>query len=288
MDQKARAGYLIKYLEKEMPEYGRTEVPENAQEAFDLFRAFCNVRLPGPVSENFLEVQDAYLQDEIRRKGITDIRDLEPVSADGRLYLWQGDITALRCDAIVNAANSGMLGCFRPLHKCIDNAINTYAGVQLRNYMAGRMAELKEQYGEAYEQPTAVPILSPAFNLPAKYIVHIVGPIAYPRLTKAHQEQLAACYREGLDLAAAQGCEHIAFCCISTGVFMFPQEKAAEIAAETVTEWLDAHRSSCLRKVIFNVYKDSDLRCYQRLLDSSGTRGFGKTQRMEAVGPENA
>ncbi len=266
MNQKERVTYLIRYLEKEMPEYRIPEIPQDEQEAFNLFRALCNVRMPGPVSEEFLQVQDAFLQEETAKKGITDIDDLHPVPADSRLFLWQGDITALRCDAIVNAANSQMLGCFQPLHNCIDNAENTYAGVQLRNYMAEQMGQMKQKYGRDYEQPTAVPMISPAFNLPSKYIVHVVGPIVSPYLTQTHKDQLAECYRASLDLAAENGCENIAFCCISTGVFMFPPQKAAEIAVATVRKWLDEHPDSCMKKVIFNVFKDSDLTIYEKLL----------------------
>lgn len=269
MNQKERVTYLIRYLEKEMPEYRIPEIPQDEQEAFNLFRALCNVRMPGPVSEEFLQVQDAFLQEETAKKGITDIKYLHPVPADSRLFLWQGDITALRCDAIVNAANSQMLGCFQPLHNCIDNAENTYAGVQLRNYMAEQMGQMKQKYGRDYEQPTAVPMISPAFNLPSKYIVHVVGPIVSPFLTQTHKDQLAECYRASLDLAADNGCKNIAFCCISTGVFMFPPKKAAEIAVGTVRKWLDEHPDSCMKSVIFNVFKDSDLSIYQTIFKNA-------------------
>ena len=251
------------------PRTPQTEIPQDEQEAFNLFRALCNVRMPGPVSEEFLQVQDAFLQEETAKKGITDIKDLHPVPADSRLFLWQGDITALRCDAIVNAANSQMLGCFQPLHNCIDNAENTYAGVQLRNYMAEQMGQMKQKYGRDYEQPTAVPMISPAFNLPSKYIVHVVGPIVSPFLTQTHKDQLAECYRASLDLAADNGCKNIAFCCISTGVFMFPPKKAAEIAVGTVRKWLDEHPDSCMKSVIFNVFKDSDLSIYQTIFKNA-------------------
>ncbi len=266
MDQKERAAWLIKYLEQEMPEYGSREVPDDDQEAFDLFRALCNVRMPGTVSNEFLDIQDAYLKEETQKKGITDSHTLKPASSDRRIFLWQGDITTLKCDAIVNAANSQMLGCFRSLHNCIDNIENTYAGVQLRNYMAEQMEKKREQYGEGYEQPTAVPMISPAFNLPSRYIVHVVGPIVSPFLMPEHREKLAECYRASLDLAAEYGCEDIAFCCISTGVFMFPQDKAAEIAVKTVKKWLDEHQDSCMKKVIFNVFKNVDYLLYRDLL----------------------
>ena len=276
MTQEERRIYLIHELQKQMPEYAGYPVPEDEQEAFNLFRALCNVRMPGPVSEEFLKIQDEYLQEEIKKKGITEIDGLKPVSSDERLYLWQGDITTLKCDAIVNAANSQMLGCFQPLHNCIDNIENTFAGVQLRNYMAQQMDRMRQKYGEDYEQPTAVPMISPAFNLPAKYIVHVVGPIVYPTLQQKHKKQLAQCYRSCLDLAAENGCENIAFCCISTGVFMFPQDKAAEIAVKTVKQWLQDHPGSCMKRVIFNVFKDSDLRIYRNLLSTCDPDGFKK------------
>jgi O-acetyl-ADP-ribose deacetylase (regulator of RNase III) len=271
MNQKERVTYLIQYLQKEMPEYESYGVPEDEKEAFDLFRALCNVRMPGPASEEFLKVQDEYLQEETQKKGITDIQDLEPVSSDARLVLWQGDISTLKCDAIVNAANSQMLGCFRPLHGCIDNGIHTFAGVQLREECYRKMTELRARYGSSYEQPTAVPMMTKAYNLPAKYVIHVVGPIVSPYLTQTHKDQLAECYRASLDLAAENGCENIAFCCISTGVFMFPQEKAARIAVATVKQWLSDHPDSCMKKVIFNVFKDSDLEIYRKLLESASS-----------------
>lgn len=266
MTQEERRKYLIKALQKEMPEYGRYEIPANEQGQRDFLRALFNVRLPATASPEFLKVQDEYLSLRAEEKGITDIGDLAPVPLDTRLYLWQGDITTLRCDAVINAANSQMLGCFQPLHNCIDNVENTYAGVQLRNFMDVQMEKKRKMYGEGYEQPTAVPMISPAYNLPSKYIIHVVGPIVSPFLKKEHKEQLAACYRNCLDIAAERGCESIAFCCISTGVFMFPQNKAAEIAVKTAISWLDAHPDNSVKKVIFNVFKDSDLKIYQDLL----------------------
>jgi len=148
--------------------------------------------------------------------------------------------------------------------------------VQLRNYMEEQMEQMRRKYGADYEQPTAVPMISPAFNLPSKHIVHVVGPIVSPFLMQEHEDQLAECYRASLELAAKNGCENIAFCCISTGVFMFPQDKAAQIAVKTVKEWLDAHPDSCMKKVIFNVFKDSDLTIYEKLLGTAdrGVRGF--------------
>ena len=231
-----------------------------------MLRALFNIRLPAPASSTFYEVQDAYLSQRAIKKGITKIDDLKPVETDERLYLWQGDITTLACDAIINAANNQMTGCYRPLHNCEDNIVGSFAGCQLRYDTYLKMEEMKEKYGQEYEQPTAVPMITSAYNLPSKYIIHVVGPIVYPYLMNKHKIQLAACYRASLDLAAQNGCKNIAFCCISTGVFLFPQDKAAEIAVKTVKEWLDEHPNNSLKQVIFNVFKDSDRKIYQNLL----------------------
>jgi O-acetyl-ADP-ribose deacetylase (regulator of RNase III)/DNA-binding XRE family transcriptional regulator len=185
-------------------------------------------------------------------------------------------VDAKHISRIENGHKKGSDQLIRRISEVTGNFVNTYAGVQLRNYMAEQMARMRRKYGADYEQPTAVPMISPAFNLPSKYIVHVVGPIVYPHLTGEHKDQLAQCYRASLDLAAENGCENIAFCCISTGVFMFPADKAAKIAAATVKEWLDTHPDSCMKKVIFNVFKDSDLKIYQQLLCASDRHGFRK------------
>lgn len=266
MTQEERRIYLIQALQKKMPEYRDYTIPINEQDQKDLLRALFNIRLPAPASSTFYEVQDAYLSQRAIEKGITKIDDLKPVETDERLYLWQGDITTLACDAIINAANNQMTGCYRPLHNCEDNIVDSFAGCQLRYDTYLKMEEMKEKYGQEYEQPTAVPMITSAYNLPSKYIIHVVGPIVYPYLMNKHKIQLAACYRASLDLAAQNGCKNIAFCCISTGVFLFPQDKAAEIAVKTVKEWLDEHPNNSLKQVIFNVFKDSDRKIYQNLL----------------------
>ena len=215
-----------------------------------------NVRHAGSTSREFLEMQDAYLQEAIREKGIVTLEEMDKLQQD--LYLWRGDITRLRVGAIVNAANSGMTGCYRPNHACIDNCIHTYAGVQLRQ----KCAEIMEAQG--YEEPTGQAKITPAFNLPCDYVLHTVGPIVQGRLTKEHERLLASCYRSCLELAEANGVESIAFCCISTGVFMFPNERAAEIAVSTVKQY-KAETGSRI-KVIFNVFKEEDEGIYARLL----------------------
>ena len=223
---------------------------------FRLFRALVNVRMPKQASKEFLQIQDEYLQEELQAKGITDIADLKPVLPE--IYLWQGDITTLKCDGIVNAANSQMLGCFCPNHRCIDNAIHTFAGVQLRQ----ECAEIMRKQGR--EEPTGQAKITGAYNLPCKYVLHTVGPIVYGELTETHEKQLADCYRSCLALADKNGLNSIAFCCISTGEFHFPSKRAAEIAIETVTNYKKQTGSSI--KVIFNVFKEYDYEIYARLL----------------------
>ena len=256
MNQTERRLYLIRAMLDEQPEYRRMQIPTDEREQRQLLRSLFNVRMPGAADETFLAVQDAYLQEETRRKGVTELSELS--YAEPGICLWQGDITTLACDAIVNAANSGMTGCYRPCHNCIDNCIHTYAGVQLRNVCAGIMER------QGHEEPTGQAKITPAYNLPCKYVIHTVGPIVDGRLTRRHEEQLASCYRACLALAAETGCRSVAFCCISTGVFGFPQERAAQIAVQTVREYRTEANSEI--EVIFNVFKDADLEIYRALL----------------------
>ena len=256
MPQRERREYLIRELLKEEPRYARVPVPTEAQAQKELLRALMNVRPPRPISDEFLQAQNAYLQTAVAERGVTHLEDLAPVEGD--FYLWQGDITTLECDAIVNAANSALLGCFRPLHACIDNAIHTYAGIQLRL----KCAEIMEAQG--HEEPTGQAKITPAYNLPGKYVIHTVGPIVDGPLTREHCCLLASCYRACLEAAEGQGCGSIAFCCISTGVFGFPQREAAEIAVQTVKAY-KAEKNSPIR-VIFNVFKDEDLAIYRAIL----------------------
>ena len=259
MDQRERRKYLIRELQNDQPGYTGAEIPDDENEQRRLLRALMNVRMPGTISDEFLEVQDEYLQERNEEKGITDVDELTP--AEEGIYIWQGDITALRCDAIVNAANSGMTGCYIPNHNCIDNCIHTFAGVQLRN----ACAKLIEEQG--HEEPTGKAKITPGFNLPCKYVIHTVGPIVDGELTSEHERLLASCYRSCLDLAEKNGIRSIAFCCISTGVFGFPKKRAAEIAVGTVRKWRAEHESDM--KVIFNVYSDANYRIYQEVLGIS-------------------
>lgn len=259
MTQDERRVYLIEYLLKEQKRIRVPGIPEASDEQRQLLRSLLNVRMPDPIADEFLAVQDAYLKERNRERGITDVKDLSPVKSDDRLYIWQGDITTLKCDAIVNACNSQMLGCFQPMHSCIDNFIHTFAGIQLRL----QMNEIMQAQG--HEEPTGHAKITSGYNLPAKYILHTVGPIVQGALTKEHEALLASCYRACLELAAETGVESIAFCCLSTGVFMFPNQRAAEIAVETVRNWLDATQSRM--RVVFNVFKEMDLEIYDRLLN---------------------
>lgn len=256
MNQSERRLFLIQSLLDERPSCRKQEIPTDAQRQKVLLRGLMNVRNPRAIHPEFQKIQDAYLQAETAEKGITDIADLSPIQPG--LYLWQGDITTLRCDAIVNAANSGMTGCYVPNHRCIDNAIHTYAGVELRL----ACAELMEQQG--YPEPTGTAKITPAFNLPCKYVLHTVGPIIDGPVTAQDEALLASCYRACLEKAAEQDLESVAFCCISTGEFHFPNNLAAQIAVRTVKEFLS--RQTSVRKVIFNVFKDLDKQIYQQLL----------------------
>ncbi|MBC8532288.1 protein-ADP-ribose hydrolase [Gehongia tenuis] len=245
--------YLLKTLLQERGD--PLPIPADGESQRRLLRALLNVRRPAPVSDAFLQVQDEYLAERLAQRGVTDSANLVP-TAEG-FCLWRGDITALRADAIVNAANSGMLGCFVPCHGCIDNAIHTYAGIELRLFMAQLMA------GQG-EEPVGRARISPAFNLPSQYVLHTVGPMVSGRLTPHHESQLASCYRTCLALADENGLQSLAFCCISTGEFLFPPLRAAEIALGTVRDYRAQTQSKM--KVIFNVFQESDEQIYRRLL----------------------
>lgn len=258
MTQDERREYLIQYLLKEKIPFGRQNIPTDKQGQENLLRSLMNVRPPRPISNDFLKIQDEYLTERNIERGITDIDTLAPVKSDSRLYIWQGDITTLKCDAIVNACNSQMLGCFSPMHACIDNFIHTYAGMELRLKMHEIMAK------QGHEEETGKAKITSGYNLPTKYILHTVGPIIQWKVTKEDEDLLASCYTECLKLAADTGVESIAFCCLSTGVFRFPQQRAAEIATNTVKQYLN--KDSRIKKVIFNVFKDEDLKIYSGLL----------------------
>ncbi len=261
--QDQRLDYLVEEFKTDSVEYKDLRTPKDTIGKRRILRSLMNIRMPRKMDPAVLAVQDAYLQERIRENGIVELADI-PEIRDG-ISIWQGDITRLAVDAIVNAANSQMLGCFVPMHTCIDNCIHTFAGVQLRAECNRQMNKLRARYGRDYEQPTAVPILTDAYNLPAQKVIHIVGPIVEHRLTKDLEEKLADCYRNTLDMCLENGLRTVAFCCISTGVFRFPNKRAAEIAVQTVTEWLSEHEGR-MDRVIFNVFKDEDKEYYERLL----------------------
>lgn len=250
--------WLINELKKDDTQYEKYPIPNDEQGQKDLLRALMNVWVPKEIPDEFIKIQDEYLKEESRREGITDIDNLDPIKKDSRIYLWQGDMTTLKVGAIVNPANSALLGCFRPLHNCADNIIHSKAGISLRYRCNCIMQE------QGHEEPTGQAKITPAYNLPCEYVIHTVGPIVQGMLTKRHEELLASCYKSCLDIAEENNIKSIAFCCISTGVFMFPNQRAAEIAVETVKNWLDTKNSQM--KVVFNVFKDVDLEIYNRLL----------------------
>ena len=258
MTHKMQRRYLMEELLKENRQYSGMKIPTDENEQKALLRALMNVRLPKAVPPRFLEIQDEYLQEEIRRGAIVDADSLPPVPRDCRIALWQGDMTTLRVDAIVNPANSGMCGCFQPLHNCLDNIIHSKSGIALRLYCADMMKK------QGHEEPTGQAKITPGFNLPCKYIIHTVGPIIYDRVRQEDEQLLASCYRSCLKLADENGVRSIALCCISTGVFRFPNDRAAEIAVQTVREYLNGDTG--IRKVIFNVFKDIDKEIYTKLL----------------------
>ena len=256
MNQEEKRLYLIKYLLSENNKYNDAEILSNEDDQKKLLRSLFNVRLPQPISDNFLIVQDEYLKEEIRLKGITDIKDLEYIEND--IYLWQGDITTLKCDAIVNAANSGMTGCYIPCHNCIDNIIHTFAGIELRNDCNEIMIK------QGHEEETGKAKITKAYNLPSKYIIHTVGTIVNGNVTNKNQEELKSCYMSCLKLADEKKLSNIAFCCISTGVFGFPNQRAAEIAIDTVKRYKSENNSKI--EVVFNVFKKCDYEIYKKLL----------------------
>ena len=256
MDQKERRNYLIKSLIREQRRFHGMEIEQDETGARRQLRSLMNVRMAAPITKEFEEVQDAYLQEENAKRGIVSLSDL--TETEPGIYLWQGDITRLAVDGIVNAANSGMTGCYQPCHNCIDNCIHTYAGIQLRNFCQGLMDE------QGYEEPTGQAKITPGFNLPCKYVLHTVGPIVQGSLSEEHESLLASCYESCLKLADENGLKSIAFCCISTGVFMFPNQRAAEIAVKTVRDYRNNTNSGI--EVIFNVWKDIDYEIYRKLL----------------------
>lgn len=268
MTQEDALDLLVKVLLAEDRRYAKLEIPSAYADKRSLLRSLMNVRPPRPISEEFLEIQDGFLSEEIKEKGIEDGTKLKTVLEDypnsvtrhaGKLCLWQGDICTLNVGAIVNAANDQLLGCFVPGHFCIDNAIHSYAGIQLRL----ECDEIMRRQG--YPEETGKAKITSAYNLPCKYVLHTVGPIITGSVTAKQSQQLADCYRSCLKLAAANNVKTIAFCCISTGAFHFPRQKAAEIAVKTVCDFLNIHEE--IERVVFNVYSSEDYMIYRNILE---------------------
>ena len=244
--------YLIKTLNSNVA------IPQDKKGKEDLLRTLMNVWEVEELPDEFYRLQDEYLQEKLAQTQLTNLEQLTEVEKN--IYLWQGDITTLKVDAIVNAANKALLGCFIPHHRCIDNAIHSKAGVQLRR----ECFDIMQKQGE-YEKIGQAKLTS-GYNLPAKYVLHTVGPIIYDKVEESDKELLASCYRNCLELAVKNGIKSVAFCCISTGEFRFPNELAAEIAVSTVRTFLKNHPESEI-KVVFNVFKDSDFDIYRKILD---------------------
>lgn len=272
MTQEERLDYLLTQFKEDSGQYREWETGDNPEEKRMALRSLMNIRMPRELPEEVLRQQDLFLRQEALEKGIVELSDIPTVKerygtagkCGDRISLWQGDITRLKVGAIVNAANSQMLGCFVPCHRCIDNAIHSAAGVQLRAECHQLMGRKRMRYGRDYEEPVGQAVLTGGYNLPADRVIHTVGPIVYGELTQKHCAQLADCYRSCLQLAAGNGLKSIAFCCISTGEFHFPKEAAARIAIDTVTEFLE--RDAGLERVVFNVFKEEDMDIYRGLL----------------------
>lgn len=248
--------YLINYLAKEN-KINIGELPSNKIELKNLFRSLMNMRLPNDISEDYLKIEDEFLQEELDKKLITNIENLKPIK--NNLYIWKGDITTLKIDAIVNAANSAMLGCFYPMHKCIDNAIHSAAGTRLRLFCR----DIINQCGGYLETGDAK--ITPAFNLPCEYVLHTVGPIIKDKVSKKDEELLSLCYKSCLNLVVENNIESVAFCCISTGEFRFPNDLAVDIALSSVNDFLKGNKERNT-KIVFNVFKDIDYELYNKKL----------------------
>jgi O-acetyl-ADP-ribose deacetylase (regulator of RNase III) len=256
VNQSERRTYLIQTLLDESAQYKSIQIPYDAGEQKTMLRSLMNIRMPKQINDEFLKIQDEYLQEELSKNHVTTLDELQELQQD--MYVWQGDITTLKVDAIVNAANSQMTGCYQPCHACIDNCIHTYAGVQLRLKCANIMKM------QGHEEETGKAKITPAYNLPCNYVLHTVGPIIYEKVAEADEKLLASCYENCLSLAEENGVKSIAFCCISTGVFRFPNDRAAELATATVKNY--KQRVGSRIKVVFNVFKDTDLEIYQKIL----------------------
>lgn len=258
MTHREQREFLLKELLLEGRRFKKIQIPDREEDQKNLLRSFMNLREPQPIGRKFLRIQDAYLQEEVKRKGVTDSSLLPGSLLDHRLTLWREDITTLRIDAIVNAANSALRGCFIPCHSCVDNMIHSTSGIQLRLECDKIMRE------QGFDEPVGKAKITSAYNLPCRFVLHTVGPMVPGILTQEHCRQLSQCYRSCLELAVSHGLKSIAFCCISTGEFRFPQKKAASIAVHTVMDFLKKDKT--LERVVLNVFKQEDYDIYQKLL----------------------
>ena len=268
--QEERLDYLLHEFKEDSGRYRDLETGEDYGEKRMLLRSLMNIRMPGKMNENVVKVQDEFLTEEAREKGIVELSDI-PTAAEqygsshpyaDKISVWQGDITRLRAGAIVNAANSQMLGCFVPCHKCIDNTIHSAAGIELREACSHYMKRRRMQYGARYEGPTGRAVLTKGYNLPADYVIHTVGPIVGGSLNQKLKDDLKSCYLNVLKCCVEHKIRSVAFCCISTGEFHFPNDEAAKIAADTVTGFLKEHDPD-FDRIIFNVFKDVDRELYE-------------------------
>ena len=271
--QEERLDYLLEAFKKDSLWYKDLEVGEDYQEKRRALRSLMNIRMPGAMAPEVLEVQDEFLREEAAEKGIVTLEEIPTAARQygsrkpfgDKISVWQGDITRLQVGAIVNAANSQMLGCFHPCHGCIDNAIHSAAGIELREACSQYMEHRKVQYGKEYEEPTGRAVLTEGYNLPAEYVIHTVGPIVYGNLTEKLKEDLRNCYKNILKCCVEHGIRSVAFCCISTGEFHFPNDEAARIAVTEVRKCLEKHQED-FDRVIFNVFKDVDRELYEDLV----------------------
>ena len=271
--QNERLDYLLREFKKDSVRYRDLEVSGDYTEKRMALRSLMNIRMPGEMAEEVVRVQDEFLSEEAEEKGIVTLDEIPDIAKQygsrhpfaDKISIWQGDITRLQVGAIVNAANSQMLGCFVPCHRCIDNAIHSAAGIKLREECSHYMKRRKMQYGSRYEEPTGQAVLTKGYNLPAKYVIHTVGPIVGGRLTQALRDDLRNCYRNVLQCCVENQIRSVAFCCISTGEFHFPNDEAEKIAVETVTDFLKMYEPE-FDRIIFNVFKDIDRELYEEEL----------------------
>lgn len=272
MNQEERLNYLVDKFKEDSIRYKDLPVSQDQEEKRTILRSLMNIRMPKDMDEEALKVQDEYLRERAREKGVVTLDEIPTVFEaqnsmhrhKHKLSVWQGDITRLQVGAIVNAANSQMLGCFVPMHACIDNCIHSFAGIQLRGACNQYMNAMRKKYGQDYEEPTGEAFLTSGYNLPAAYVIHTVGPIVEGRLKDRHRKKLKNCYQSVMECCLKHGIRSVAFCCISTGVFHFPNDEAAKIAVDTVSEVLDTEAES-FDRILFNVYKDIDKEIYESL-----------------------